>query len=118
MNKIRRILTSQQASRFLSVCAAALCLVAALAPMCFANTGGAFTGVEAIDNPITNFYDLLFGLLRAVGIGCAIWGVVQFLISFLSSHDPTQRINAIFALFAGVCLIFIREILGFFGISV
>ncbi len=58
-------------------------------------------------NNLTNF---IFGLIRAVGIIIAGWGIVQVGIS-VQSHDPSQRSNGFLTLAGGIIIIFAKEIL-------
>jgi len=59
---------------------------------------------------INNLSDFVFGLIRAVGIIIAGWGIVQVGIS-VQSHDPSQRSNGFLTLAGGVIIIFAKEIL-------
>lgn len=59
---------------------------------------------------INNLSDFIFGLIRAVGIIIAGWGVVQVGIS-IQSHDPSQRSNGFLTLAGGIIIMFAKEIL-------
>ncbi len=69
--------------------------------------------VFAAGDPLTvinNLSDFVFGLIRAVGIILAGWGIVQVGIS-VQSHDPSQRSNGFLTLAGGIIIIFAKEIL-------
>jgi len=59
---------------------------------------------------INNLSTFIFGLIRAVGIILAGWGIVQVGIS-IQSHDPSQRSNGFLTLAGGIIIIFAKEIL-------
>lgn len=59
---------------------------------------------------INNLSDFIFGLIRAVGIILAGWGIVQVGIS-IQSHDPSQRSNGFLTLAGGIIIMFAKEIL-------
>ncbi len=59
---------------------------------------------------INNLSNFVFGLIRAVGIIIAGWGIVQVGIS-VQSHDPSQRSNGFLTLAGGIIIIFAKEIL-------
>ena len=59
---------------------------------------------------INNLSNFIFGLIRAVGIILAGWGIVQVGIS-IQSHDPSQRSNGFLTLAGGIIIIFAKEIL-------
>lgn len=59
---------------------------------------------------INNLSDFVFGLIRAIGIILAGWGIVQVGIS-IQSHDPSQRSNGFLTLAGGIIIMFAKEIL-------
>ena len=61
----------------------------------------------AVINNLSNF---IFGLIRAIGIILAGWGIVQVGIS-IQSHDPSQRSNGFLTLAGGIIIMFAKEIL-------
>lgn len=63
---------------------------------------------------LTNLNDLIFSVVRLVGILGALWGVVQLGMSF-SAHDPSQRLQGILTLVGGLLIIFAKEILQLIG---
>ena len=59
---------------------------------------------------VNKLSDLIFGLIRAVGLIILGWGVVQVGMSF-QSHDPGQRSNGFLTLAGGIVITFTKEIL-------
>lgn len=90
-------------------------LMAVIAPVCMA-TGVSNTGVEQVDQPINSFFNILFALIRVIGLGVLLWGIVQFAQSFIQ-HDPSQRITSMYWIIAGMIVTFAKEILKFIGIT-
>ena len=82
--------------------------------LCFAliafNASGVFAAGSDPITVINNLSDLMFGLIRAVGIIILGWGIVQVGLSF-QSHDPSQRSNGFLTLAGGVIITFAKEIL-------
>ncbi len=73
------------------------------------------TGITAFaaGDPITvvnNLSNLIFGIIRAVGLILLGWGIVQVGLSF-QSHDPSQRSNGFLTLAGGIIITFAKEIL-------
>lgn len=63
---------------------------------------------------ISNFDNLIFGIVRAVGIGFAGWGFFNLGTSF-SAHDSSQRGMAIMTIVGGLVMIFAKGILTMIG---
>ena len=59
---------------------------------------------------VNNLSDVMFGLVRAVGMVMLGFAVVQIGLS-LKSHDPSQRANGFLTLAGGVVITFAKEIL-------
>lgn len=59
---------------------------------------------------IQNLTDLMFTLLRAIGIILVGFGLLQVGLS-LQSHDPSQRSNAFMFIAGGLIIVFIKQIL-------
>lgn len=71
------------------------------------------TMVYADGDPLTvinNLSNLIFGLIRAVGIILTGMGIMQFGLA-LKSHDPSQRANSFLTIVGGVVIAFSKEIL-------
>jgi len=92
-----------------------LCLAMILTALAFNLTAlGAGGGpLEAINN----LSSMLFGIIKAVGVIAALFGVVQLAMS-ISSHDSGQRITGFMALLSGLLMFFAKEILALIGVSV
>ena len=71
------------------------------------------TTAFAADDPlavVNNFSEIIFGLIRAIGIILLAFGIVQVGLS-LKSHDPSQRANGFLTLAGGIIITFTKEIL-------
>ena len=64
----------------------------------------------AANDPMTVVTNLIFGLIRAVGLILLGWGIVQVGLSF-QSHDPSQRSQGFLTLAGGIVITFAKEIL-------
>lgn len=95
--------------------AAVLCLLLPLlaVTVCAESTGATAAPVAALEN----LMNLLLGIVRVVGAGCALWGIIQLGMS-ISSHDPSQRVQGLLTLAGGLIIAFAPEILAFLGVSV
>ena len=102
MRNINKQPVSGKVRRGFSIYAAVVMTMAAAAFPVFAD-GDPLTVI----NNLSNF---IFGLIRAVGIILAGWGIVQVGIS-IQSHDPSQRSNGFLTLAGGIIIIFAKEIL-------
>ena len=70
------------------------------------------TTAFAADDPMTvvnNLSEVIFGLIRAVGIILLAFGVLQVGMS-LKSHDPSQRANGMLTIAGGIVITFTKEI--------
>ena len=71
------------------------------------------TTAFAADDPlavVNNFSEIIFGLIRAIGIILLAFGIVQVGLS-LKSHDPSQRANGFLTLPGGIIITITKEIL-------
>jgi len=62
------------------------------------------------ETAINNMSDIIFGIIRAVGVILAGWGLVQVGMSF-QSHDPSQRSQGFLCLAGGLIIVFAKSIL-------
>ncbi len=62
------------------------------------------------ETAINNMSNIIFGLIRAIGIILAGWGLVQVGMSF-QSHDPSQRSQGFLCLAGGLIIVFAKSIL-------
>lgn len=69
----------------------------------------AFAADEALD-AITKLSDMLFSVIRIVGLISAGWGVVQIGMS-VQSHDASQRTQGILCVLGGLFIYFAKTIL-------
>lgn len=95
------------------------CLSTAFVLMSWANVA-----LAAGDNPaadaITNFTDIICGIVTAIGVIVAIWGIVQVGMS-ITSQDTSTRVQGFLALAGGIVIavapLLARSILGDTGID-
>lgn len=69
--------------------------------------------VFAANDPIAvvnNLSELMFNLIRAIGMILTGFGIVQLGLS-LKSHDPSQRANGFMTVAGGIIITFAKEIL-------
>ena len=62
------------------------------------------------EKAIKNMSDIIFGIIRAIGVILAGWGVVQVGMSF-QSHDPSQRSQGFLCLAGGLIIVFAKSLL-------
>lgn len=62
------------------------------------------------ETAINNMSDIIFGIIRAIGIILSGWGLVQVGMSF-QSHDPSQRSQGFLCLAGGLIIVFAKSIL-------
>ena len=62
------------------------------------------------ETAINNMSNIIFGIIRAIGIMLAGWGLVQVGMSF-QSHDPSQRSQGFLCLAGGLIIVFAKSIL-------
>ena len=74
----------------------------------FASDGG-------VGSALSSFMEVLFTVTKIVGVGLALWGVIQ-LVMALIGHDPNQRLTALFFLGGGVMVFFAKEIIELMGV--
>lgn len=92
----------------------ALVLTVLLVLPAFAAEGDGTTGdaLGALDSLNT----LIFGFIKAIGIGFAGFGVMQLAMS-ISSHDTSQRMTGLACVGGGVLMFFAKSILSAMGIA-
>ena len=88
---------ARTAHRLLSMTAIIACL--AVVP--------AFADNEAL-NAVNKLSDTIFALIKAVGLICAGWGVLQ-------SHDASQRTQGVLCILGGLLIYFVKAILTSIG---
>ena len=62
------------------------------------------------ETAINNMSNIIFGIIRAIGIILAGWGLIQVGMSF-QSHDPSQRSQGFLCLAGGLIIVFAKSIL-------
>ena len=94
---------ARTAHRLLSMTAIIACL--AVVP--------AFADNEAL-NAVNKLSDTIFALIKAVGLICAGWGVLQLGMS-VQSHDASQRTQGVLCILGGLLIYFVKAILTSIG---
>ena len=79
-----------------------------------ANVFAAEASGNEVITAINNLDDMIFGIIRAIGIGYAAWGIVNF-ASSIPSHDSGQRMIGFTNVTTGLIAIFAKEILKAIG---
>ena len=67
-------------------------------------------GTSDAETAINNMSDIIFGIIKSIGVILAGWGLVQVGMSF-QSHDPSQRSQGFLCLAGGLIIVFARSIL-------
>ena len=62
------------------------------------------------ETAIKNMSNIIFGIIRAIGVILSGWGLVQVGMSF-QSHDPSQRSQGFLCLAGGLIIVFAKSIL-------
>ena len=62
------------------------------------------------EKAIKNMSNIIFGIIRAIGVILAGWGLVQVGMSF-QSHDPSQRSQGFLCLAGGLIIVFAKSLL-------
>ena len=62
------------------------------------------------ETAINNMSNIIFGIIRSIGVILTGWGIVQVGISF-QSHDPSQRSQGFLCLAGGLIIVFAKSIL-------
>ncbi len=62
------------------------------------------------EKAIKSMSDIIFGIIRAIGVILSGWGLVQVGMSF-QSHDPSQRSQGFLCLAGGLIIVFAKSIL-------
>ena len=73
----------------------------------------AFADNEAL-NAVNKLSDTIFALIKAVGLICTGWGVLQLGMS-VQSHDASQRTQGVLCILGGLLIYFVKAILTSIG---
>ena len=87
--------------RYLGIAIACAVVCVVMVPVCAASDA---------EKAIKNMSDIIFGIIRAIGVILAGWGLVQVGMSF-QSHDPSQRSQGFLCLAGGLIIVFAKSIL-------
>ena len=67
-------------------------------------------GTSDAETAINNMSNIIFGIIKSIGVILAGWGLVQVGMSF-QSHDPSQRSQGFLCLAGGLIITFAKSIL-------
>ena len=87
--------------RYLGIAIACAIVCVVMIPVCAASDA---------EKAIKNMSEIIFGIIRAIGVILAGWGLVQVGMSF-QSHDPSQRSQGFLCLAGGLIIVFAKSIL-------
>ena len=87
--------------RYLGIAIACAIVCIVMIPVCAASDA---------EKAIKNMSEIIFGIIRAIGVILAGWGLVQVGMSF-QSHDPSQRSQGFLCLAGGLIIVFAKSIL-------
>lgn len=77
----------------------------------------AFAAGDDVTNVLTNLSNLMFTIIRLVGIVISGFSLFQFATA-MKSHDGAQKANSGLGLAAGLLIIFAKEILQSIGVPI
>ncbi len=75
-----------------------------------------FAEGDGVTDSLTKFNNLLFAIVRLIGVSICTFGGVEFAMS-MQSHDGGQKSRGITIFAAGLVVFFIKEILTVLGVS-
>lgn len=75
-----------------------------------------FAEEDGVTDSLTKFDNLLFSILRLIGVASCAWGVFEISMS-LQSHDGSQKSRGIAFLVGGLVVVFTKEFLTMLGVS-
>ena len=87
--------------RYLAISVACAVVFVAMVPVLAASDA---------EKAIKNMSEIIFGIIRAIGVILAGWGLVQVGMSF-QSHDPSQRSQGFLCLAGGLIIVFAKSLL-------
>ena len=72
---------------------------------------------DVVTDPLNKTNNLLFGVLRTIGIGLTGYSIFELSMA-IKSHDGAQKAQAFIVIAAGLIVVFIKEILVLIGVNV
>ena len=98
LNKIKR---NAVLKRYLAITVACAVVFVTMVPVLAASDA---------EKAIKNMSEIIFGIIRAIGVILSGWGLVQVGMSF-QSHDPSQRSQGFLCLAGGLIIVFAKSLL-------
>lgn len=106
-------LTEKKLSRVrkvISVMMTALIILATCIIPAFAAEG------DEVVTSFTKIVDLVFVVVRLIGVVFTVWGVLEFAVAW-QSHDGAGRLRGITLMASGLLIVFAKEILAYAGVT-
>lgn len=75
-----------------------------------------FAEGDGVTDSLAKFNDLLFAVIRLIGVAVCAVGAVEFGLA-LQSHDGSQKARGVTIFAAGLFIFFVKEILTSLGVS-
>lgn len=112
-------------NKFTQKAAALLCSKKALNRACIVHRVLSMTAIiacfaiapasaEGALDAVNNLSNMIFDLIKVVGLICAGWGVLQLGMS-VQSHDASQRTQGVLCILGGLLIYFVKTILTSIG---
>lgn len=102
--------TNKKIARNVAAVTVALCILLMSAlPVMAAGDGG-------VSSSLTSFMDILFTVIKIVGVGIAAFGLIKVGVTLLS-HDPNQRLDGLLFFGVGLFVFFVKELLQAIGVQ-
>lgn len=98
---MKKINSNKVLKRYLGIAVACAVVAVCIVPV--------FAASDA-EKAIKNMSDIIFGIIRAIGVILSGWGLVQVGMSF-QSHDPSQRSQGFLCLAGGLIIVFAKSLL-------
>ncbi len=98
---MKKINSNKVLKRYLGIAVACAVVAVCMVPVLAASDA---------EKAIKNMSDIIFGIIRAIGVILSGWGLVQVGMSF-QSHDPSQRSQGFLCLAGGLIIVFAKSLL-------
>ena len=106
----RKTTLCKKAARIIAIAVLLLSFVVlSVVPAMAAGDGGVSTS-------LTSFMDILFTVIKIVGVGIAAFGLIKVGVALIS-HDPNQRLDGLLFFAVGLFVFFAKEILQAIGVN-
>lgn len=76
----------------------------------------AFASGGSVESSLKSFANLIFTIVRIVGVIMTLWGAVEFAQS-VAQHDGAAKFRGAMVFVAGLIIVFAKEILAAIGVT-